>query len=211
MDTVPTKQQAAFQFDLTGGHPALDLANTVTRRDDPTRRREHLENFADLISFALQDKILSPKEARDLQVQAGRGASEATRSFRRAITLRETLYRVFAATAKGLPAPADDLLKINKSAVEALQHRCLARGNGSYHWEWQTDCKNPLDRILWPIAQSAVELLTSGELKLVRWCEAPDCDWLFLDHSRNRSRRWCDMNSCGNRAKARRHYERTRE
>jgi predicted RNA-binding Zn ribbon-like protein len=208
---VPTKQQAAFQFDLTGGHPALDLANSVSRRDDPTRRREHLESFADLISFALQDKILSPKQANGLKVLARRSESDAARSFRKAITLREAVYRVFAATAKGGPAPPEDLLKINESAVEAMQHRHLARGNGSYHWEWQADGRNSLDRILWPIAQSSVELLTSDELKLVRWCEAPDCEWLFLDHSRNRSRRWCDMNSCGNRAKARRHYQRTRE
>jgi len=208
---VPTKQQAVFQFDLTGGHLALDLANTVSRRDDPTRRREHLENFADLISFALQDKILSVKQAKDLHLLARRSASDAASSFRKAIALREAVYRAFAAAAKDRPAPAEDLLKINESAVEAVQHRRLVRGNGRYRWEWQTDGRNPLDRILWPIAESAVELLTSDELKLLRWCEAPDCEWLFLDHSRNRSRRWCDMNSCGNRAKARRHYQRTRE
>jgi predicted RNA-binding Zn ribbon-like protein len=206
---VSTKQQSAFQFDLTGGHLALDLANTVSRRDDPQRRREHLESFAQLISFALQDKILSPKQANDLQAQARRSESDAARSFRKAIALREALYRVFAATAKSRPAPAKDLQKINENALDALQHRSLVRTNGRYHWEWRTDGKNLLDRILWPIAQSAVDLLTSDELKLVRWCEAPDCEWLFLDHSRNRSRRWCDMNSCGNRAKARRHYQRT--
>ncbi len=208
---MPTTQQAAFQFDLTGGHPALDLANTISRRDDPSRRREHLASFTDLVSFALQDKILSAKQAKDLHARARKSESDAARSFRKVIALREAIYQVFAAAAKGHPAPAEDLLKVNESAVEAMQHRCLVRDNGSYRWEWQTEGRNPLDRILWPIAQSAVELLTSDELKLVRWCEAPDCEWLFLDHSRNRSRRWCDMNSCGNRAKARRYYQRTRE
>lgn len=66
-----------------------------------------------------------------------------------------------------------------------------------------------LERILWPIAQSAAELLTSSELGTVRLCEAPDCAWLFLDQSCNRSRRWSDMKVCGNRQKARRHYQRT--
>jgi predicted RNA-binding Zn ribbon-like protein len=211
IETVSTKQQAAFRFDLTGGHLALDLANTVSRRDDPARRKEHLESFTDLLSFALQDRILSPKQANDLQRHARQRESDAERSFRKAIELREAVYRVFAAAAKGRPAPAEDLKRTNESALEALQHRSLTRRNGSYHWEWQVEGKNPLDRVLWPIAQSAVDLLTSDELKLVRWCEASDCEWLFLDHSRNRSRRWCDMNSCGNRAKARRHYQRTHE
>lgn len=211
IETVPIQQQAAFQFDLTGGHPALDLANTVSRRDDPTRRKEHLDSFSDLVSFALQDKILTPKQANDLEARARQSATDSARSFRKAIALREALYRVFAATAKSRPAPAKDLQKINESALDAVQHRCLVRSSGAYHWEWQADTRNRFDRILWPIAQSAVDLLTSDELKLVRWCEAPDCEWLFLDHSRNRSRRWCDMNSCGNRAKARRHYQRTHE
>lgn len=208
---MPTKQQAAFHFDLTGGHVALDFANTVSRRDDPARRKEHLASPADLVSFALQDKILSQKQAHELQTGARRSESGATRSFRKAIALREAMYRVFAAAAKGRPAPAEDLQKINMSALEALQHRRLVRGDGSYRWEWHAEGKNPLDRILWPISEAAVDLLTSDELKLVRWCEAPDCEWLFLDHSRNRSRRWCDMNSCGNRAKARRHYQRMHE
>ena len=211
IETVPTQQQAAFQFDLTGGHLALDLANTVSRRGDPTRRKEHLESFSDLVSFALQDKILTPKQANELQAYVRRSAGDAARSFRKAIALREAFYSIFAAIAKGRPAPAEDLQKVDESALDALQHRRLVRNNGRYHWEWQVDGKNLLDRILWPIAQSAVDLLTSDELKLVRWCEAPDCEWLFLDHSRNRSRRWCDMNSCGNRAKARRHYQRTHE
>ena len=73
-------------------------------------------------------------------------------------------------------------------------------------WEWKS--QNPVDSILWPIAQSAADLLTSPDLAAVRMCEAPDCAWLFLDQSRNRSRRWCDMKVCGNRQKARRHYQR---
>jgi predicted RNA-binding Zn ribbon-like protein len=62
--------------------------------------------------------------------------------------------------------------------------------------------------MLWPIASSAADLLTSERLKKVRLCEAKTCTWLFLDESRNHSRRWCDMKVCGNREKARRHYQR---
>ena len=205
------RRQREFQFDLTGGHIALDLANTISRRDDPERRREHLESYSDLVAFALQDRILSAKQANALLLRATRNNASAVRSFRKAIGLREAIYRVFRDIVQGRPVRSSDLLAINNSVLQAVLHRQLSGGNGSYRWEWQTNDSQQLDRILWPIAQAAADLLTSDELKLVRWCKAPDCEWLFLDHSRNRSRRWCDMTSCGNRAKARRHYQRTRE
>jgi predicted RNA-binding Zn ribbon-like protein len=208
---MAVRQQREFQFDLTGGHIALDMANTISRREDAERRREHLESYSDLVAFAVQDRILSAKQANTLLLHANRNNASAVRSFRKAIVLREAIYRVFRDIAQRRPVRSNDLLAINNSALQAVLHRQLSGGNGSYRWEWQTNDSQQLDRILWPIAQAAADLLTSDELKLVRWCEAPDCEWLFLDHSRNRSRRWCDMTSCGNRAKARRHYQRTRE
>ncbi len=208
---MPTSPQNEFQFDLTGGHPALDLANTISRRDNPERRREHLTSYADLVSFAVQDKILSPKEGKELRSFAEKNRRSASRSFRKAIELREAIYAVFAAAARRKYPPGEAVRVVKDYALEAAQQRNLLATNGGFRWEWQTDVKNSLDRVIWPLGQAAGELLTSDELKLVRWCEAPDCQWLFLDHSRNRSRRWCDMKSCGNRAKARRHYQRVRE
>lgn len=208
---MPTTQQGEFQFDLTGGHLALDLANTISRRGNPARCVEHLTDFADLISFGVQDKILSHKEAKELRTFAEKNRTAANRSFSKAIELREAIYRVFAASARHKATPAEAVQIVDDYALDGLRQRHLAVGNGGFRWEWRTGAKGTVDRILWPIAQAAADLLTSDELKLVRWCEAPDCEWLFLDHSRNRSRRWCDMKSCGNRAKARRHYERTHE
>lgn len=205
------KRQPEFEFDLTGGQLALNFANTVSRRHDPDRRKEHLESYADILSFAKQSGIVSPRDAKELRDYAARHAAEAARTFGIAIVMREMMYCVFSAIAQGKTARASDLDLMNDFAVEALRHRCLARSNGGYRWEWQPDGKKPLDRILWEAAQAAADLLTSPELRSVRFCEAPDCEWLFLDHSRNRSRRWCDMTSCGNRQKARRHYQRTRE
>ncbi len=205
------KRQPEFEFDLTGGQLALNFANTVSRRHDPDRRKEHLESYADVIAFAKQSGIISLKQAKELRDRAERPAPEAVRSFRKAIAMREMMYRVFSAIAQGKTASARDLDLMNDFAIEALRHRCLARANEGYRWEWQSNGKQPLDRILWEVAQAAADLLTSKELQLVRFCEAPDCEWLFLDHSRNRSRRWCDMTSCGNRQKARRHYQRSRD
>jgi predicted RNA-binding Zn ribbon-like protein len=204
-------KEPEFEFDLTGGNLCLNLANTVSRRGDPERRKEHLDNYEDMIAFARQSEIISSKEANDLTAWARDHASLAARSFRKAIALREALYGAFSAIAQEKSAPAVDIDAINDAALEALQHRSLTRVDGGYQWEWQAQAKNPLDRIQWLAAQSAAELLTSKELGNVRWCEAPDCEWLFLDNSRNRSRRWCDMTSCGNRQKARRHYQRMHE
>jgi predicted RNA-binding Zn ribbon-like protein len=205
---VHTKHPAEFQFDLTGENLSLNFANTVTRRDDPERRREHLDRYADLISFARQSELISLKQAVELRAYAQQHDSEARQSFRKAILLREALYRAFSAIAQGRSAEGADLEVISDFAAEALHHRYLAPASDGYRWEWRSAAKNPLDRITWAAAQAAADLLTSDELKLVRFCEAPDCEWLFLDRSRNRSRRWCDMTSCGNRQKARRHYQR---
>ena len=205
------KRQPEFEFDLTGGQLALNFANTLSRRHHPDRRKEHLESYADIVAFARQSGIVSVKQAKELRDYTARHAGEAARTFRKAIAMREVMYRAFSAIAQGRTASAADLDLMNAFAIEALRHRCLSRTDGGYRWEWQEDSKKPLDRILWEAAQAAADLLTSKELQLVRFCEAPDCEWLFLDHSRNRSRRWCDMNSCGNRQKARRHYQRTHD
>jgi len=188
---------------------ALDLANTVSGREDPERRNDHLGSSADLLAFASQSGIVSAGEAAELRVWARQHEAEARRSFRKVVGLREAVYAAFSAVAQGRMAGLDSLDAINHAALEALQHRRLSPARGGYRWQWLPAAKNPLERVLWLIAQSAADLLTSEELKIVRFCEAPDCQWLFLDHSRNRSRRWCDMTTCGNRQKARRHYRRT--
>jgi predicted RNA-binding Zn ribbon-like protein len=202
------KQHPGYQFDLSGGILCLDFANTVSHRNIPQRRTEHLDNYADLVAFADQSKLLPPKLAASLRARANRDPAGARSAFRKSIVLRESLYRAFSALAAGRHARPADLRQINDCALVALQRRKLVRTNGDYRWEWQSNESDLLDRILWPVAESAAELLTSEARAAIRECGAPDCEWLFLDLSRNRSRRWCDMKSCGNRQKARRHYQR---
>jgi predicted RNA-binding Zn ribbon-like protein len=203
------ERERGYQFDLSGGILCLDFANTVSRRKDPRGSIDHLTSYGDLTGFFEQSKLLSHQRASELQAQARRNRSAAERVLRKAITLRERLFSAFSAIAAGNPAELDDLRSLEEAALEALKHRELAPVKGGYRWKWNDDGHRALDWILWPIAQSAADLLTSEELPAVRECEAPTCAWLFLDRSRNRSRRWCDMTVCGNRQKARRHYQRT--
>ena len=208
---MPSASQPEFQFDLSGGILCLDFANTVSRRDDPKRRKEHLHSYDDLISFATQSGQISPKESASLREFAGRHKRQAQELLAKAIALRETVFRAFVAIAQHRPPSAVDIQQINDAALEALQHRELIRSNDAYRWSWIAERVDPLESLLRPVGHSAAELLTSQQLQAVRYCEAPDCEWLFLDNSRNRSRRWCDMKSCGNRQKARRHYQRSHE
>ena len=197
-----------FQFDLSGGHLALDFANSVSRRDSPQRTVEHLRNYRDLVAFARQTGILSQDQAEGLEWRAFTNSRAGLRALRTAVGLREAIYRVFHALANGKPASAPDVRRIDKAVHAVLHRRHIAGEDGSYRWQW--DANLDLQRVIWPVIESAAQLLTSPEVKRVRQCQASDCYWLFLDTSRNHSRRWCSMEACGNREKARRHYHRQR-
>lgn len=200
------------KFDLSGGALCLDFANTVLRRNQPGRTKDESEDYARLVGFARQTKLLAPAKAELLRNRARLLPPTVRHVMPAAITLREAIYRVFSAIAGDRPVHSKDVRLLEKFALEALKQRRLApSAQGAYGWQWKPEeAKNP-GQILWPIALSAVQLLTSDQADAVRECAADDCAWLFLDESRNRSRRWCDMKVCGNRQKARRHYLRAQK
>jgi predicted RNA-binding Zn ribbon-like protein len=196
------------EFELSGGMLCLDFANTVSQRKVADRRRDNLPSYNDLLSFARASGVISPQFAHEILILSRVRAKERAGVFEAAIGLREAIYRVFAAIANSRAADRKDVKPIEEFATEAMRHRHLASAGREYRWDWNRDKQDALAYILWPIAESAAELLTSERVKKVRECEAPTCAWLFLDESRNHSRRWCDMSICGNRQKARRHYKR---
>ncbi len=191
-----------------GGALCLDCANTTGWRPQPGDE-ECLRDYEDLVAWAEHAGALDGAESRDLLRAAEANPRKATAAHRRAIALREAIYRVFsAAAAYRSPDPGDvDLL--NKAVDDAYRHLCLTPVAGGFTWEWR-GAEGALELPLWKVARSAADLLVSPELGRVRECAGEKCDWLFLDASRNRSRRWCDMAACGNRAKARRNYARRR-
>jgi predicted RNA-binding Zn ribbon-like protein len=99
-----------------------------------------------------------------------------------------------------------DIEVLERELSNARDHERLSPSARAFVWTW--DDPNALDRVLWEVSRSAAELLTSDELSKLRLCGGDDCGWMFLDTSRNRSRQWCDMRDCGNRAKVRRFRER---
>jgi predicted RNA-binding Zn ribbon-like protein len=141
---------------------------------------------------------------------ANHSPAKTAAALRRARELRQAIYSIFSALARGSAPPAKDLDVLNRCWKNASVHASVGHSNGKFQKTWVMDQDDELDRPLWPVAVSAAELLTSDELILARECASNRCSWLFLDNSRNKSRRWCDMRTCGNREKAKRHYEKSR-
>jgi predicted RNA-binding Zn ribbon-like protein len=193
---------------LLGGRICLDFVNTVDGRsgDHPIH---YLSSYADLVRWSVRAGALTEKSAARLLVRSAQEPDAADGLFWQALALREALYRIFAAAIARERATAPDLEVVNASLAAAMGQARLVVTGGTLSWGWR-DEEGSLDRMLWPILRSAAELVTSPDLAHVRECPGVDCDWLFLDTSKNHSRQWCAMDSCGNRAKARRHYARKR-
>jgi predicted RNA-binding Zn ribbon-like protein len=208
MSTMSDVKRYIARLMKIGGALCLDYANTTGWRVQPGNE-EYIRDYEDLVAWAEHAGALNEREGRSLLRTAEAEPRKAAAAHRRAITLREAIYRIFSAAAAGrAPAPGDvDLL--NRAVADAYRHLSLAPAAGGFAWEWR-GAEGSLELPLWKVARSAADLLVSPELRRVRECAGERCDWLFLDASRNRSRRWCDMAACGNRAKAQRNYARRR-
>jgi predicted RNA-binding Zn ribbon-like protein len=194
-------------FDLDAGALCLDFANSVDwhASDHPD---DKLHNFTDLIAWAEAAAVLSPDRADRSRQMAQKQPQMARAAFERAIGLRELIYRLFVDVSEQETVHAEDLALLNEALNESLSHLQIVTSSTGFNWGW-AESSVEFDQILWPVARSAGELLTSDRLGRVRQCaDDRGCGYLFVDTSRNRSRRWCSMESCGNRAKARRHYRR---
>lgn len=205
------------KFKTIGGRLCLDFTNTVGGRDSQDAqprisrleykiRADKLESYADLVAWSVRAGMLTESEARALLRAAKDNPSAANSTLKRGIRLRETLYRIFLSIAGGISPDKDDIASLNKELAAARAHERLAQKEEGFVWAW--DDSKTLDSVLWAVARSASELLTSDELSRVRQCGGESCGWLFLDTSRNRSRQWCDMRDCGNLSKVRRFRQR---
>jgi len=199
--------RADHDFEFVGGSIALDFANTLGgMHTAPTH--EHLIEYRDLVEFGRRAGTITPSQARRLIDEAARQPSRAVAVLRRAIVLRETIWRVFDAFAKNARAAPSDLAAIHEEELAVLRHARYHQSGSGVDYEWSDELL--LDRPLWAIARSAADLLRSKDVAQVRECGSETCEWLFVDKSRNHTRRWCDMNDCGNRAKVRRFRQRQR-
>ena len=197
----------AEDFQLVAGHLALDFANTLDYRYDPDHLVDLLPSYERFLVFCRQSKLIKTAEMRKLM--HGLSESESQRVLKEIIDLREALYSLILSAVHGRRPEEPHLRALNRFLSEArLVDQIVWRGRG-----FVRDFGDVTGRPGGPlrqVAEAAVVLITSPDIGNVRECSEKTCRWFFLDRSKNHSRRWCDMQLCGNRSKAKRFYARTR-
>jgi predicted RNA-binding Zn ribbon-like protein len=203
------------RFKFKGGVLCLDFVNTLAWRLT-NRPVEYLGSYEDLLAWGRQADVLAPDETEALSERAAADPEEARDMLSRAVALREAIHRTLSAVIAGeIQDKGAPLSVLNREISGALSRlRVAPAAGGAYVWSWDRgeddSGKPPLDRPLWPVARSVAELLTSSNLGRIKVCAGEGCGWMFLDESRNASRRWCDSRDCGNRERVRKHLARKR-
>ena len=191
---------ARYEIDLVGGHPALDFLNTVHDwTEEPVR--DGLVTFGDAVRFGEAAGLLSRAEARQL------GERENRAELARLVELRAVLQRVASALLAGRAPLAPDLDALAECAVEVASGTRLRRAGAGLRRTVTTDHVGA-GVLRLRIADAALALLTSDHAERLKSC--PACGWFFVDTSKNRSRRWCSMSTCGASAKSKRYYHKAK-
>ena len=197
----------ADEFQLVAGHLALDFANTLDYRYDPDRLIDLLPNYERFLDFCRQAGVIRSAQMRKLF--DGLSESDSQRVLKEVIEFRETLYFLILSAVQGRRPGEPHLRALNRILSEARALDEVVWHKRRFDRRSRDITERP-DGPLRHVVDAAVGLITSPDIDNVRECSEKTCRWLFLDRSRNHSRRWCDMQLCGNRTKAKRFYARTR-
>src|SRR5262249_51565507 len=189
------------RFYFRAGNLALDFVNTVGNRLSETEARDYFERPEELLRWIKDAGLSLPRKYSNESIVGA--------DLRTVLVFRDSLYRLFLKQSEGKPALPEDLQYLNAILSKQRSRMHLTRQSGLY--QWHSEPTSNIDSLIEQVAESAATLLTSPELERLRVCEDENCGWFFLDRSRNLPRRWCSMEDCGNRAKARRHYERIKQ
>jgi predicted RNA-binding Zn ribbon-like protein len=199
----------SMAYELIAGDLGLDFVNTLERHEGPAPE-EVLTSWGDLVAWAAGAGVAAPQVAGELRALEAKDPRAARAVFRRALQLRDCLYRMVTALLAERDPAADDLRLLNGFLAEAQAAVVLRAAPGGLALELPVSADRPAS-LLGPVVTAAARLLTSpGTVALIRRCDAETCRQFFIDRSRNHTRRWCDMKLCGNRAKAREFYRQHR-
>ncbi len=190
-------------IEIIGGHPAVDFVNTVHSYTEP-ESRDYLESARHVIGWHLHLGLIDAAQARRMMRLSTAGRVQLLAESR---ALRTTLRAVFNDHLGGRPATTA-LARLNRELERLARWRTLEPERDGFAWRYRVTPAHP-HSLLAPLAFAAARLLQSDELARLKACPPPEgCGWLFLDRSRNGSRTWCNMKTCGNLAKQRRHRAR---
>lgn len=188
---------------LIGGRLCLDFVNTIGNRRAGPAATDHLQRFDDLILWAGRANVLSVDDAKVLHQLRARRPNVAGDTLDRAKRLREAIYQAMDAMMNRRQVSESALATLNQFVAELLAASRVAPAGSRYELAVAPDAP-AIDRLLWPIVQSTIAVLTTDDPDRLRECAGHPCGWLFYDTSRGGRRRWCDMADCGNTAKVRR-------
>jgi predicted RNA-binding Zn ribbon-like protein len=202
------KMREIKNLSILGEKPCLDFVNTVGwhASDDP---QEWIFNYFQLLEWSEYAGILTEQKRKQLKSSALLFPEKAKQVYMEAIELREALYRILRDKVLNANVDKNDMNILNRWVKRSFSFVELSPTESEYRLLFNDT--HELDQMLWNIVQSAVHLLTSQDYKRIKRCEGGTCGWLFIDTSRNKSRRWCSMEDCGNRAKAKRHYKKQKQ
>ena len=197
-----------MRFEFLAGALCLDFANTIhdSRAED---NEEELHAISDLLQWAKEASLLTSADHDRLAEHYNRNTREAEAALAMGTGIRDLLLAIFAGIANGRSVSSQRLSELNSALAQTPGLLRVHKSSNRIETGW-TSAADGLQQVLFAVLTSAAELLGSDRLGRIRECASADCTWLFVDESRNRSRRWCDMSACGNRMKARRHYQRSK-
>jgi predicted RNA-binding Zn ribbon-like protein len=202
IDEGPTASRAS-SLTLVGGELAFDFTNTSSGRGWPAHQN-HLRTAEDVVAWACHAKVVSSVDANWLRHEVAGDEFLAAQLLRRALELREVLHTIGVEVAAGRPAPHVEVDILAKEHAACVARARLAPDGGRYMWSWAPR-QAAVEAVLGPISLSAIATLSQADLTRVKRCQGEKCGWLFFDTTKNKSRRWCEMEICGNRAKQKRH------
>jgi predicted RNA-binding Zn ribbon-like protein len=197
----------ADEFQLVAGHLALDFANTLDYRYDPDRLIDLLPSYERFLAFCLQSKVITVAQMRKLL--HGLSGPDSQCVLKEVLEFREALYFLILSAVHGRRPDESHLRALNRISSQAPALDEVVWHKRRFVRTVRDVTERP-DGPLWQVVSAALVLITSPDIYNVRECSEKTCRWFFLDRSRNHSRRWCDMQLCGNRSKANRFYARTR-
>jgi len=211
MQTPQFPPSRAAVLPLVGGALAFDLTNTSSGRGGP-RWLEHLQTAANIVDWARHAKILTGRDAKRLHQLVSANRRLAGRLLEGMLELRELIHSVgvdIAATSRARPRHMDALVRIHTECLSRARLTPTASTVAStFAWVWDP-IESPVEAILGPVVLSALSMLTGSDLSRIKRCPGDHCGWLFFDATKNKRRRWCEMEVCGNRAKQKRRRRRT--
>jgi len=207
LDSRP-EPHAFRQEDLVGGHVALDFANTVAGRNGTPR--DWLVSYASLLEWAMRTGEFGAGDLADLERLARSHPDEAEGALEYARTVREAIAEACEAVAGGREPREEALAALDAARVASAGAGTLMPVGRGVRTEWSVE-RSGLRLVVDVVSARAVDLLSHGRVERLRVCAGDDCGWIFIDSSRGGQRRWCDMATCGNVAKARRYLRRRRE